>query len=68
MVTLVPGDGVGPEVMGSVQEVFKAAGVPVDFEEYFVRYHWFVTCRLFLLILITCLMVDQMILVIFRLQ
>ena len=37
MVTLVPGDGVGPEIMGSVQEVFKAAGVPVDFEEYFVR-------------------------------
>ena len=38
VVTLVPGDGVGPEIMGSVQEVFKAAGVPVDFEEHFVRY------------------------------
>ena len=37
VVTLVPGDGVGPEIMGSVQEVFKAAGVPVDFEEHFVR-------------------------------
>ncbi|KAJ8300906.1 hypothetical protein KUTeg_022425 [Tegillarca granosa] len=35
-VTLVPGDGVGPELMASVQEVFQAAGVPVDFEEYFL--------------------------------
>ncbi|KAL4218939.1 Isocitrate dehydrogenase [NAD] subunit beta [Mactra antiquata] len=36
VVTLVPGDGVGPEMMGSVQEIFKTAGVPVDFEEYFL--------------------------------
>lgn len=33
--TLIPGDGVGPELVYSVQEVFKAAGVPVDFEPYF---------------------------------
>ncbi|XP_019881845.1 isocitrate dehydrogenase [NAD] subunit beta, mitochondrial [Aethina tumida] len=33
--TLIPGDGVGPELIFSVQEVFKAAGVPVDFESYF---------------------------------
>lgn len=36
VVTLVPGDGVGPEMMASMQEVFKTAGVPVDFEEYFL--------------------------------
>ena len=36
-VTLVPGDGVGPELMLSVQDVFSAAGVPVDFEEMFIR-------------------------------
>ncbi|CAG0891332.1 unnamed protein product [Darwinula stevensoni] len=34
--TLIPGDGVGPELMHSVQDVFKAAGVPLDFEEYFL--------------------------------
>ncbi|KAK4003092.1 hypothetical protein OUZ56_004874 [Daphnia magna] len=33
--TLIPGDGVGPELLYSVQEVFKAAGVPVDFEPKF---------------------------------
>lgn len=33
--TLIPGDGVGPELVYSVQEVFKAAGIPVDFEAYF---------------------------------
>ncbi|KAK7094418.1 isocitrate dehydrogenase [NAD] subunit beta, mitochondrial-like isoform X1 [Littorina saxatilis] len=35
-VTLVPGDGVGPEIMLSVRDVFSAAGVPVDFEEVFI--------------------------------
>ncbi len=35
-VTLVPGDGVGPEVADAVQAVFKAAGVPVDFETFFL--------------------------------
>lgn len=32
-VTLVPGDGVGPELMMCVREVFKQTGVPVEFEE-----------------------------------
>ena len=30
---MIPGDGVGPELMTSVDLVFKAAGVPVKFEE-----------------------------------
>ncbi|XP_017769543.1 PREDICTED: isocitrate dehydrogenase [NAD] subunit beta, mitochondrial isoform X2 [Nicrophorus vespilloides] len=33
--TLIPGDGVGPELLNSVIEVFRAASVPVDFETYF---------------------------------
>ena len=33
--TLIPGDGVGPELVDSVEEVFKAAGVPMDFEVFF---------------------------------
>ncbi|XP_015275269.1 PREDICTED: isocitrate dehydrogenase [NAD] subunit beta, mitochondrial [Gekko japonicus] len=33
-VTMLPGDGVGPELMHSVKEVFKAAAVPVEFEEH----------------------------------
>lgn len=33
--TLIPGDGVGPELVYAVQEVFKAANVPVDFESFF---------------------------------
>lgn len=32
-VTLVPGDGVGPELMLCVREVYKHIGVPVEFEE-----------------------------------
>ncbi|ESN90640.1 hypothetical protein HELRODRAFT_185220 [Helobdella robusta] len=35
-VTLIPGDGVGPELMTSVKDVFSAIGVPVDFEEIYV--------------------------------
>ncbi|KAH0956787.1 hypothetical protein HN011_009812 [Eciton burchellii] len=34
--TLIPGDGVGPELVVAVQNVFKAADVPVDFEPYFL--------------------------------
>ncbi|XP_066999325.2 isocitrate dehydrogenase [NAD] subunit beta, mitochondrial [Anabrus simplex] len=33
--TMIPGDGVGPELMYAVQEVFKSADVPVDFEPFF---------------------------------
>lgn len=34
--TLIPGDGVGPELVVSVQHIFKAADVPVEFEPYFL--------------------------------
>jgi len=34
--TLIPGDGVGPELVATVVEVFKATGVPVDFEIHFL--------------------------------
>ncbi|XP_026278345.2 isocitrate dehydrogenase [NAD] subunit gamma, mitochondrial-like [Frankliniella occidentalis] len=33
-VTLLPGVGIGPELMQGVRKVFAAAGVPVDFEEH----------------------------------
>lgn len=33
-VTLIPGDGIGQEVANSVKEVFMAANVPVEFEQY----------------------------------
>ncbi|CAF5003638.1 unnamed protein product, partial [Rotaria magnacalcarata] len=32
-VTVVPGDGVGPELMLCVREVFNAVGAPVEFDE-----------------------------------
>jgi len=32
VVTMIPGDGVGPELMDSVQSVIKAVGAPIDFE------------------------------------
>ncbi|KAG8126727.1 putative Isocitrate dehydrogenase [NAD] subunit mitochondrial protein [Naja naja] len=33
MVTLIPGDGIGPEITAAVVEIFEAAKVPVQFEE-----------------------------------
>ncbi|OAF67171.1 hypothetical protein A3Q56_05100 [Intoshia linei] len=36
IVTMIPGDGVGPELMLSVKDVFKSISVPVTFEEHFV--------------------------------
>ncbi|XP_023667475.1 isocitrate dehydrogenase [NAD] subunit beta, mitochondrial isoform X1 [Paramormyrops kingsleyae] len=33
-VTMLPGDGVGPELMTAVKEIFKASDVPVEFEEF----------------------------------
>ncbi len=39
--TMIPGDGVGPELMASVKDVFSEAGVPVEFEELFIRYWHF---------------------------
>uniref|UniRef100_A0A0N5C7C7 Isocitrate dehydrogenase [NAD] subunit, mitochondrial n=1 Tax=Strongyloides papillosus TaxID=174720 RepID=A0A0N5C7C7_STREA len=35
-VCLIPGDGVGPELTQSVQEVIKHTGIPIEFEEVFV--------------------------------
>ncbi|KAL6437206.1 hypothetical protein ACFW04_005038 [Cataglyphis niger] len=32
-VTMLPGAGIGPELMSYVKEIFKYAGVPVDFED-----------------------------------
>lgn len=32
-VTLIPGDGVGPEMVTAVQDIFRYIGAPVDFEE-----------------------------------
>ncbi|XP_071529318.1 isocitrate dehydrogenase [NAD] subunit beta, mitochondrial-like isoform X2 [Panulirus ornatus] len=34
--TLIPGDGVGPELCQVVLDVFRNAGVPVDFEEHYL--------------------------------
>ncbi|XP_015787216.1 probable isocitrate dehydrogenase [NAD] subunit alpha, mitochondrial [Tetranychus urticae] len=31
-VTLIPGDGIGPEISKSVQEIFEAAKVPIEWE------------------------------------
>jgi len=31
-VTMLPGGGIGPELMNAVREIFRYAGVPVDFE------------------------------------
>jgi len=36
-VTLIPGDGVGPEVAAAVKHVFNSCGVPVDFDEVVVH-------------------------------
>lgn len=35
-VTMIPGDGVGPELMTAVKAVFKAASFPVEFEEFWI--------------------------------
>ena len=35
--TMIPGDGVGPELCESVKMVFTAAGVPVEWNEIAVR-------------------------------
>lgn len=33
-VTLIPGDGIGPEIAASVRDIFAAASVPIDFVEH----------------------------------
>ncbi len=35
--TLIPGDGIGPELAACVKHIFRHANVPVDFEEISVR-------------------------------
>merc|ERR1712096_443358 len=35
--TLIPGDGIGPEIADSVMKIFDAAGAPVNWEERFVK-------------------------------
>jgi isocitrate dehydrogenase len=32
-VTLVPGDGIGPEVTTAARRIVEAAGAPIDWEE-----------------------------------
>lgn len=31
-VTLIPGDGIGPEISAAVQQIFSAANVPIEWE------------------------------------
>ncbi|XP_076062726.1 isocitrate dehydrogenase [NAD] subunit gamma, mitochondrial-like isoform X2 [Oratosquilla oratoria] len=38
-VTMLPGDGIGPEMMTYVKEVFRYAGVPIDFEMVEISQH-----------------------------
>lgn len=33
MVTLIPGDGIGPEISSAVKRVYTAAQVPIEWEE-----------------------------------
>ena len=35
-ITLLPGDGIGPEVTASVVSIIECAGVDVQWEKYFV--------------------------------
>lgn len=36
-VTMIPGDGVGPELVDAVQEIVHNTGIPLEFEEIFLR-------------------------------
>lgn len=29
---MIPGDGIGPEISAAVQQIFKVAGVPIDWD------------------------------------
>ncbi|KAI8793447.1 isocitrate dehydrogenase [NAD] subunit alpha mitochondrial, partial [Biomphalaria glabrata] len=33
LVTMIPGDGIGPEISASVKQIFSAASVPIDWED-----------------------------------
>ena len=32
-ITLIPGDGIGPEITQTVKDVFKSASVPIEWDE-----------------------------------
>ena len=37
-VTIIPGDGVGPELIYTVQDIVKQTGIPIEFEgEWFLK-------------------------------
>lgn len=38
VVTMVPGDGVWPELLHSVKDVFRLAQIPIVFDEKIIRY------------------------------
>jgi isocitrate/isopropylmalate dehydrogenase len=48
-VTLIPGDGIGPECCASVTGVFLAAGVPIEWERFDDLGQVRRTCSLFVL-------------------
>ncbi len=33
LVTVIPGDGIGPEVVRATQRIIQATGVPIEWEE-----------------------------------
>ena len=36
VITLIPGDGIGPEVTAAVVQIIECSGVDVEWEKYFV--------------------------------
>lgn len=48
--TLIPGDGIGPEISAAVQQIFAAANVPIEWESVDVtpvrvsRWNYWVNC------------------------
>ena len=40
---MMPGEGIGPEMMDYVKDVYKAAGTPVDFGDY----HHYLYCTIY---------------------
>ena len=57
---LLPGDGIGPEMMGYVKDIFREVGAPVDFEtveldpttDNYDDLHNVITCQLIYFILL----------------
>ena len=58
-VSMLPGDGIGPEMMGYVKDIFREVGAPVDFEtveldpttDNYDDLHNVITCQLIYFIL-----------------